>query len=171
MGTKTIPLWLLVFSATFLSACGAPGSLSGTPEKFTLGNGVTVLLQPLHSVPVVAMHVWVHVGSKDENDATRGLAHIHEHMLFQGTASYPPGAIFRAIESVGGDFNAYTNQDTTVFHVTMPREGLETGLRILASMMQEATIDETLLRKELQDRKSTRLNSSHNVPSRMPSSA
>ena len=71
-------------------------------------------------------------------------------MLFQGTAKYPSGEISKIVESKGGKFNAYTSYDTTVYHITMPRESIKTGLDILASMMKEATIDEEILKKEIE---------------------
>lgn len=116
----------------------------------TLPNGMTVIIQEQHSAPIVAIQVWVHVGSKDETDATRGLAHIQEHMLFQGTKNYGPGTIFKTIQAAGGDLNAFTDYDETVYHVTLPAEKLDTGLQILSSMMHEATIDSDALAKELE---------------------
>lgn len=118
--------------------------------EYDLPNGTHVIMQPIHSAPVVALNVWVHVGSKDETDETRGLAHIQEHMLFQGTDSYAPGTIFKTVEGVGGSLNAYTGLDRTVYHITMPSENVGTGLDILGSMMHEALIEEESLTKELE---------------------
>ncbi|MFH1771562.1 MAG: pitrilysin family protein [Candidatus Omnitrophota bacterium] len=127
-----------------------PKSQFNSFEKYTLDNGITVILKPVDSAPVVALNVWVHVGSKDENEKTRGLAHIQEHMLFQGTSTYAPGEITGIVESAGGKFNAYTSLDTTVYHITMPKDSIETGVKILASMMSEAAIDSNLLSGELE---------------------
>ncbi|MBI3619432.1 insulinase family protein [Candidatus Peregrinibacteria bacterium] len=119
-------------------------------ERYALKNGMTAILQPEYATPVVAMNVWVHVGSKDENDATRGLAHIQEHMLFQGTKTYGSGTIFKTIEGLGGNFNAFTSNDETVFHILLPSAHMEKGLSILSSMMHEALIAPSSLKKELE---------------------
>jgi len=124
--------------------------LDGAVTEYKLENDLTVLQEPIHSTPIVSLQVWVHVGSKDETDETRGLAHIQEHMLFQGTDQFPSGTIFQTIESVGGDFNAYTNIDRTVYSIILPAESIETGLSILSSMMQSALMSEEDLEKELE---------------------
>ena len=92
-----------------LSACQAgSGQQAERVTKYTLGNGMTVIIQPIHSSPVVAEQVWVHVGSKDEDDVTRGLAHIQEHMLFKGTKKYKVGEIDKTVKAAGGVINAFT---------------------------------------------------------------
>lgn len=121
-----------------------------TPTVSMLPNGMTVIVQPDHAAPVVAVQLWVHVGSKDETDETRGLAHIQEHMLFQGTKTYGPGKIFAIVQAAGGDMNAFTSNDETVYHITLPSEEAKTALEILASMMHEAMLDSTALTKELE---------------------
>lgn len=92
------------------------------PEQYELSNGIPVVLQHCDS-PVAATYWWVKVGSADENHPQAGFAHFLEHMLFKdaaakesGTAS--TGKMARVIESLGGDINAYTSFDQTVYHVT-----------------------------------------------------
>jgi zinc protease len=84
-----------------------------------LDNGLTVILDPNRAAPVVAIQMWVKVGSADEADDEAGLAHVHEHMLFKGTARRGVGQIAREIETAGGDINAWTSFDQTVYHVVM----------------------------------------------------
>ena len=85
----------------------------------TLPNGLTLLVEENHAAPVVAIQVWVRVGSADELADEAGLAHLHEHMLFKGTARRGPGEIARSIEACGGEINAWTSFDQTVYHVVL----------------------------------------------------
>ncbi len=126
--------------------------------KYLLANGLKVIFQQNKSADVAAIQVWVNIGSRDELRGNKakfkdegGLAHIQEHMLFQGTNSYPgQGEIANLIEANGGDFNAWTNYDETVYHVTMPAKNTELALKILASMVSEATSLPDRLTKELE---------------------
>jgi len=91
-------------------------------EQLTLSNGIPVILQHIDS-PVAATYWWVKTGSADENPKEAGFAHFLEHMLFKDAAAKETGKasegqMARAIESLGGDINAYTSFDQTVYHVT-----------------------------------------------------
>src|SRR5688500_6475626 len=80
-------------------------------ERYTLPNGLTVLLSADHSAPVVAVDVWYHVGSKNEKPGRTGFAHLFEHVMFEGTAHIPEGMHPRLIEEAGGDLNGTTSLD------------------------------------------------------------
>src|SRR5688500_9567285 len=84
-------------------------------ERYTLPNGLTVLLSPDRSAPIVAVDVWYHVGSKNEKPGRTGFAHLFEHMMFEGTAHIPEGMHPRLIEEAGGDLNGTTSLDRTNF--------------------------------------------------------
>ena len=99
--------------------------------RFRLSNGLTVVLEESHVAPVAAFQLWVKVGSADENPEEVGLAHLHEHMLFKGTARRGPGAIARSVEAHGGEINAWTSFDQTVYHVVMARRHARAGLDVL----------------------------------------
>ena len=99
-----------------------------------LSNGVEVAIKENHFSRTVAIQVWVGVGSIHEAPEERGLAHYLEHMLFKGTQSRASDDIAAAIEAAGGEINAYTTFDHTVYHVTLPSEGLELGLDILSDL-------------------------------------
>jgi zinc protease len=114
----------------------------------TLHNGLRLLLQPCHSAPVVSMAVMVGVGSADEQPGEEGLAHVHEHMLFKGTARHGVGEIARAIEASGGHINAYTSFDDTVYYATLSSRSFETGLDILSDAVQRPTFDPDELDRE-----------------------
>ncbi|MBE0568072.1 MAG: insulinase family protein, partial [Deltaproteobacteria bacterium] len=75
-------------------------------EKYTLGNGLTVVIRPNPSSPVVAVQAWVKAGSTTEPEDRAGMSHILEHMAFKGTKRRGPGEIAREVESVGGEINA-----------------------------------------------------------------
>src|SRR6188508_3146544 len=78
----------------------------------TLPNGFTVVLSEDHSTPIVHADLWYHVGSKDERPGRTGFAHLFEHMMFKGSKNVEPEEHASMIASVGGQSNAYTNDDT-----------------------------------------------------------
>ena len=118
--------------------------------RTTLPNGLKVLVKEHHASKVVAVQVWVGVGSADETAAEAGLAHVHEHMLFKGTARRPVGAIAAEVEAAGGDINAWTSFDQTVYHVTIASRELDVALDILADAVQNSAFDEQELSRELE---------------------
>jgi len=79
--------------------------------RHALPNGLTLLVEENRAAPVVAIQVWMRVGSADERLDEAGLAHLHEHMLFKGTARRGPGEVARSIEASGGEINAWTSFD------------------------------------------------------------
>lgn len=120
------------------------------PVSTTLPNGLRVLVQENHAAKVVAIQVWVRVGSADEVGPEAGLAHVHEHMLFKGTARRKVGEIAAEVEGAGGDINAWTSFDQTVYHVTMASRDFDVGLDILADAVQHSAFDPEELTKELE---------------------
>lgn len=116
--------------------------------QFQLDNGLTVLLHVSRAAPVVAFQAWVGAGSADETDAEAGLAHFHEHMLFKGTARRGVGEIAQAVEAAGGDINAWTSFDETVYHLVLSSRHFEVGLDILADALQHSTFDASELDRE-----------------------
>ncbi|MCP4498440.1 MAG: insulinase family protein [Deltaproteobacteria bacterium] len=116
----------------------------------TLDNGAKVVLLPSRGAPVVAVQVWVDVGSADERDDEGGLAHVHEHMLFKGTEKRGVGAIAAEVEASGGDINAWTSYDQTVYHVVLASRFFETGLDILSDAISNSTFEADELEKELE---------------------
>jgi len=121
-----------------------------SPSVITLPNGMTVVCQESHRAPVVALQMWVGVGSADEDEAAGevGLAHVHEHMLFKGTPTRGVGEIARAIEAAGGDINAWTSFDNTVYYVVLASRYFDTGLDVLADALQRSAFDAEELERE-----------------------
>src|SRR3990170_1739739 len=118
--------------------------------KYQLENGLTVILEENHSASVVAVNVWVKVGSACEQDGEYGLAHVHEHMVFKGTEKRGVGEIARVIEGDGGDINAYTSFDETVYYVVIASRFLDTALDVLSDAMENSKFDPDELNKELE---------------------
>ncbi len=119
-------------------------------EVRQLPNGLTVVCQQNRHAPVVALQVWVGVGSADEDEPAgeAGLAHVHEHMLFKGTARRGVGELARAIEGAGGEINAWTSFDNTVYYVVLASRYFDTGLDVLADAIQNSAFDADELERE-----------------------
>jgi len=115
-----------------------------------LSNGLSVLLREARLAPVVDLQVWAQVGSADERDTERGLAHFHEHMLFKGTAKRGVGDVAGEVEGAGGRINAYTSFDMTVYHATLPRERWATGLDVLADAVRFSRFDPEEIEREIE---------------------
>jgi zinc protease len=121
----------------------------GTPVVHRLANGLRVLHRFRPGVGVVAVQAWVDVGSGDESADEEGLAHLHEHMLFKGTKAYAAGAIDAAVARLGGEINAWTSFDETVYHLVLPSASAPTGLTILAELLQRPRLSADDLGPEL----------------------
>ena len=141
--------WVAAFAA---AAGGAtpPGGGGPLVEKYQLPNGLTVVIRPNPSSPVVAVQAWVKSGSTAEPDARAGMSHILEHMAFKGTGRRGPGEIAREVESLGGEVNAYTSFDQTVYHITISGRYLENALDILADTLGNSVFDASELSRELE---------------------
>lgn len=144
--------WLLGAALFAMIAGGATPSAGEEPlvEKYVLGNGLTVVIRPNPSSPVVAVQAWVKAGSTTETEARAGMSHILEHMAFKGTKRRGPGEIAREVEAVGGEINAYTSFDQTVYHITLSGRFLENALDILADTLGNSVFDPAELSRELE---------------------
>ncbi|HEX9576278.1 MAG TPA: pitrilysin family protein [Myxococcales bacterium] len=118
--------------------------------RHVLQSGLTLLVEENHAAPVAAIQVWVKVGSADELPDQAGLAHLHEHMLFKGTRRRGPGEIARSIEAAGGEINAWTSFDQTVYHVVIASQFFAQGMDVLADAVTSAAFDPDELRREIE---------------------
>ncbi len=118
--------------------------------RHKLHNGLTLLVEENHAAPGVAIQVWMRVGSADELPDEAGLAHLHEHMLFKGTARRGPGEIARSIEASGGEINAWTSFDQTVYHVVLASQFFAEGMDVLADAVTSAAFDPDELKREIE---------------------
>jgi len=152
MRIRTLLLSMILVAASAALAGGATLSAGGEPlvEKYRLPNGLTVVIRPNLSSPVVAVQAWVKAGGTTEPETRAGMSHILEHMAFKGTSLRGPGEIAREIESVGGEVNAYTSHDQTVYHITISGRYLENALDILADTLGNSVFDAGELSRELE---------------------
>jgi zinc protease len=93
-------------------------------QAFTLPNGLQVILHEDHSVPIVAVNIWYHVGSADEHPGRTGFAHLFEHIMFMGSQHVPTGDFDRLLEGAGGDNNGSTTEDRTNYYEDGPVNAL-----------------------------------------------
>ena len=104
-------------------------------SKFQLRNGMTVILAESHKSPVVSAQMWVDTGSADEGRGEEGISHFIEHLVFKGTDKYKVGEIASLVEGSGGELNAYTSFDQTVFYVTISKQFQDVALDVIQQMM------------------------------------
>ena len=97
-------------------------------EKYTLPNGLEVILHEDHSTPIVAVNTWYHVGSGDEKPGRTGFAHLFEHIMFMGSEHVPVGAFDKQLEAAGGNNNGSTTEDRTEYHELVPSNALALAL-------------------------------------------
>jgi len=134
-----------VVASSALSAPPTPASAATKLFDYrdiTLDNGLRVVTLEDFSCPIVAVHLWYHVGSKDENPERQGFAHMFEHMMFQGTDRLGPTGHFDNVHRVGGDCNAYTSFDNTTYIQTVPANQLSMVMYLEAERMSFLRIDQ-----------------------------
>ena len=141
-----VTLGLLVATDPGTSAAVRPPKLDYTMT--TLPNGLQVVFLEDHSTPIVHTEIWYHVGSKNEKPGRTGFAHLFEHMMFKGSKNVEPEGHPSYISSVGGQSNAYTNEDSTVFWETTPAQYLPLVLWLEADRMASLRIDEQVFKTE-----------------------
>ncbi len=110
-------------------------ALSLPHERFVLPNGLTVILHEDHSLPLVAVNVWYHVGSGSEKPGRSGFAHLFEHILFEGSKNVPEGDFDNWLEAAGGNNNGSTNTDRTNYYETLPSNQLPLALFLESDRM------------------------------------
>jgi zinc protease len=111
-------------------------------ERFTLANGLRVVLTPDRSAPVVGVAVIYDVGIRSEPEGRTGFAHLFEHLMFQGSESLEKLAHFRYVQGSGGTFNGSTHFDYTDYFETLPANALERALFLEADRMRKPRLTE-----------------------------
>ena len=114
----------------------------------TLQNGLEIYTIEDHSSPTVAVQVWYHVGSKDDPDGRSGFAHLFEHVMFKGNEHLTPETFEQLTENVGGENNAYTAPDVTVYHEVVPSNYLEPVLWAEAERMASLALNDANFNSE-----------------------
>src|SRR6202451_1275287 len=92
-------------------------------ERFTLGNGLRVLVHIDNATPMAAMNILYDVGARDEDSERTGFAHLFEHLMFGGSVNIPD--FDNALQQAGGENNAFTNNDITNYYLTLPASNIE----------------------------------------------
>ena len=122
---------LIVLSMSMMMVLGGCGrsdegdTLTIPIEKYTLANGLDVILHQDHSDPIVSVAIYYHVGSSREEPGKTGFAHLFEHMMFQESENVGQDQFFKLIQGSGGSLNGSTSQDRTNYYEVVPRNALE----------------------------------------------
>jgi len=142
IGKRLVVVGGLVCALGFAAAASAQNEAKQFPVATkTLKNGMKVLVQSDHSIPNVALYVFYRIGSRNEHPGTTGLSHFFEHMMFNGAKKYGPGELDKVMEANGGENNAYTTQNTTVYQDWFPRSALPLIFDIEADRIQYLQFD------------------------------
>jgi zinc protease len=136
----------VVVSTTALAADAAPSS---SVHSRTLSNGLEIFVKVDRRAPVAVSMLWYRAGSIDETSGTTGVAHVLEHMMFQGTNRFPKGEFSSMIADVGGRSNAFTSEDYTGYHQQLHKSNLELSFELEADRMVNLNITEASFAKEL----------------------
>jgi len=147
------PIFLLIF-VFFNNTCCWGNNMENLlfnpvkDERYTLDNGLVVLLKQSKRLPLVSIQTWVKVGSIYEDDKNNGISHFLEHLVFKGTKKYSLEQISKTLERYGAILNAGTSKEFTLYFTDIPKEGLNDALDVLAQLVFEATFPEEELERE-----------------------
>jgi zinc protease len=116
-------------------------------SKTTLSNGLDVIVRHQPQLPIVAINLWYHVGSKNEERNQRGFTHLVEHLMFEGSEHYP-GDFFKHLQQLGANINGSTSSDRTNYYVDLPAAHVERALAMESDRMAHliGALDESKLR-------------------------
>jgi zinc protease len=139
-------LLCLIPASGGLEARERPPKLAYTTTR--LPNGLWVVFHEDHSTPIVHVQLWYHVGSKDEKPGRTGFAHLFEHLMFQGSKNAAQDQHLSMVASVGGEGNAQTTEDYTLFWETLPAQYLPMALWLEADRMATLDVNEAAFTRE-----------------------
>ena len=130
----------------------SPGGVFGERMKHVLGSGARLVVDPVPGAPVTAVYLYISAGASEERPEQHGAAHFLEHMCFKGSPELGVGEVATQIEAMGGDVNAYTSFDETVYQLQVPTDGdgetFTTGLDVLREWAGSVTISDEEVEKE-----------------------
>ena len=130
-----------------MQASEAPG-VPPDIQSVTLENGLEIIVWPDHDIPNVALYYFVRAGGRNEYPGITGLSHFFEHMMFNGTEDLEPGEFDRIMEAAGGQNNAYTSNDVTVYQDWFPRSALEVIFELESERLQYLAFDPEAIESE-----------------------
>ena len=146
-GAALAALAAIAFSPAAASAAD-PLVIGSNVTTFTLANGLQVVVIPDHRSPTVTHMVWYRVGSADDPPGKSGIAHFLEHLMFKGTRDHPAGDFSARVAAIGGNENAFTTEDATVYHQSVAKEHLGLMMEYEADRMQNLVIDDAAVTPE-----------------------
>lgn len=118
-------------------------------EKYKLPNGLTVILEEDHSIPLVNLQVWIRVGSVHEGKFMgSGISHLVEHMAYKGSATYGADELSQQLQVLGGQLNGATSKEYTKYGITVPKENLKEVMELVCHILTQAEFREEELVKE-----------------------
>src|SRR5262249_13332236 len=117
------------------TASARPSTLTVPFTQFTLPNGLHVILHEDHTVPLVTVNVWYHVGSAREKPGRTGFAHLFEHLMFEGSGHVKEGEFDTLLEAAGATNNGSTEKDRTNYYIDTPSNALELALFLESDRM------------------------------------
>jgi predicted Zn-dependent peptidase len=138
----------VVVALAVVAAAAPAAALRLAVQQHELANGMRVLLHEDHSAPVISSYVFYRVGSSYENYGHTGLAHLFEHMMFNGSKKFGPGAFDDVIEGSGGSTNGYTTRDYTAYLNDFPSDALAVVLDLESDRMAHLLITPQNLAQE-----------------------
>jgi zinc protease len=168
-GAALVLLLALAVGVPAAVAAGKPAGKSGGKsvaapsldvKSWELANGLKVLFLPDHKAPIATVQVFYHVGSKDEHIGIRGVAHMFEHMMFKGTEHVAPEEHARLLKEVGGQVNAFTTEDLTAYHDTVPPSYVGFAMQLEAERMRSLKLFPSIVdseRKVVEEEKRLRI--------------
>lgn len=149
---SSIMVYLLVFS---FYAYSAPSQQFSPIEKMVnevishqLSNGLKIIMLEDHSAPVVTLQLWVKTGSRNERLGITGISHLFEHMMFRGSKKYGPEEHSKLVKRYGGELNAFTTEDVTVYYETIASDQLELIIHLEAERFANLILNEDVLKEE-----------------------
>ena len=107
-------------------------------RKVVLDNGVRVVMERMSSLKSVAIGLWINVGTRDEAKGQEGLSHFLEHMMFKGTRRRSASQISKEIDSLGGEMNAFTTHESTVFYVKVLDQQINQAVDLLTDLFHHS---------------------------------
>ena len=138
-------------SAAVLVTCVAVAGAQSVPvQEHTTPNGMKVLVSEDSSIPNVALYTWFRVGSRNEHEGITGISHFFEHMMFNGAKKYGHGDFDKTLELAGGNNNAYTSNDVTVYQDWFPASALETVFDLESDRVANLAFDPKVIASERQ---------------------
>lgn len=140
----SVAIRLALFAFILLFGVTAQAQVS----SFKLKNGLNILVKEDHRAPVVVQQVWYRVGSNYEENGKTGISHMLEHMMFKGTKTLKPGEFSKIVAKLGGQENAFTSSDYTVYYQVIGKQHLAEVMKLEADRMRNLVIDDKEFQKE-----------------------